>query len=102
MVNGYFAMDDEYLFKSSAQFKEDSYTLALAQHVQGSIPLKNSKIKELDRNHSACSGNNKFVFSLKTSAGEFFLSTHNIQYKWMIGQMHSENYTNCLVLYIYI
>merc|ERR1712228_935431 len=26
-------------------------------------------------NHPACSGKNKFVFSLKTSAGEFFLST---------------------------
>ena len=85
-MNGYFAMDPEYLFffkakkacdkfKSSAYFKEDLYTLALAQHVQGLIPLKNRKIKELDRNHPACSGKNKFVFSLKTSAGEFFLST---------------------------
>ena len=63
------------LFKSSAYFQEDLYTLALAQHVQGLIPLRNRKIKELDRNHPACSGKNKFVFSLKTSAGEFFLST---------------------------
>ena len=62
-------------FKSSAYFQEDLYTLALAQHVQGLIPLRNRKIKELDRNHPACSGKNKFVFSLKTSAGEFFLST---------------------------
>merc|ERR1712228_955810 len=85
-MKGYFAMDVEYLFffkdkksfdtfKSSAYFQEDLYTLALAQHVQGLIPLRNRKIKELDRNHPACSGKNKFVFSLKTSAGEFFLST---------------------------
>ena len=55
-MNGYFAMDVEYLyffktkkacdkFKSSAYFKEDLYELSLEQHVQELIPLKNRKIK---------------------------------------------------------
>ncbi len=53
---------------------------------KGLIPLRNRKIKELDRNHPACNGKNKFVFSLKTSAGEFFLSTqYSIQMDdWLI------------------